>query len=137
MKIKITNVLISAMLGSLMVAGAGWAQVVQSPNAPGAADRLENAISVAGKYQNYVYGVIKKIGKDEVIVNKTRFGNNQVFMLDHHTKVVKNGKHVKLAQLKVGDMVWIDAKLNKKKNEKIARKIITGVGPKGVSNKAY
>jgi hypothetical protein len=136
MKIKTTNVLISAILGSLMIAGAGWAQLVQSPNAPGATGRLEDAISVAGKYQNYVYGVIKKIDKHELIVDKTRFGNNQVFKLDHHTKFVKNGKHSTLAQFKVGDMIWIDAKLNKKKHEKFARKIITGVGPKGVSSKA-
>lgn len=137
MKTKVTRVLISAVLGSLMVAGAGWAQVVQSSNAPGAADRLENAISVAGKYQNYIYGVIKKIEKNRLIVNKTRFGNNQVFMLTHGTKFVNNGKRTTLAKLKVGDMIWIDAKLNKKKHEEIARKIIAGVGPKGVSNKAY
>ncbi|MEJ2007225.1 MAG: hypothetical protein P8Z30_03570 [Acidobacteriota bacterium] len=119
-----------------MVTGTGWAQLVQSPNAPGATGRLENAISLAGKYQNYVYGVIKKIGKDQLILDKTRFGDDQVFKLQHKTKFIHNGKHSTLAELKVGDMVWVDAKLNKKKHEKFARKVITGVGPEAVSNRA-
>lgn len=137
MKVKTICVPISAFLVSLLVAGIGWAQVVQSPNAPGATRRWENAISLAGKYQNYVYGVVKKIGKNKLILNKTRFGNDQAFMLDHGTKFVHNGKRSTLAMLKVGDMVWVDAKLNKKKHERIARKVITGIGPKGVSNKPY
>lgn len=137
MKIKAISVLISSLLGSLLVVGIGWAQLVQSPNAPGATGRWENAISLAGKYQNYVYGVIKKINKNRLILNKTRFGNNQVFDLNHDTKFVHNGKRSTLAKLKIGDMVWIDAKLNNKKHVKIARKVITGVGPGGVSNKPY
>lgn len=137
MKVKTICVLISTFWVFLLVTGMGWAQVVQSPNAPGATSRWENAISLAGKYQNYVYGVVKKIDKNKLILNKTRFGNDQVFMLEHGTKFVHNGKRSKLAQLKVGDMVWVDAKLNKKKHERIARKVITGIGPKGVSNKPY
>lgn len=128
--------LISGFLAFFLSAGAAWAQVVQSPNAPGATSRLENAISLAGKYQNYIYGVIKKIDKDQLILDKTSFGNDQVFKLMHNTKFVHNGKRSKLADLKVGEMVWIDAKLEKKKNEKFARKVITGVGPNAVSNRA-
>jgi len=30
-------------------------------------------------------------------------------------------------------MVWVDAKIKKKSDEKIAKKVITGVGPKTVS----
>ena len=137
MKVKTICVLISIFCVSLLVAAIGSAQVVQSPNAPGPTRRWENAISLAGKYQNYVYGVIKKIGKKELILDKTSFGNDQAFRLQHNTKFVHNGKRSKLAELKVGDMVWVDAKMNKKKHEEIARKVITGVGPKGVSNKPY
>jgi hypothetical protein len=133
MKTKGISFLIYGLMASALIAGPAWAQTVQSPDAPGATGRLENAISVAGKYQNYIYGVIKKVGKDELILDKTRFGDGQVFKLDHKTKFLDNGKRSKLAQLKVGDMVWIDAKIKKKTNEKIARKVITGVGPKAVS----
>lgn len=127
------SALIYGLLGCVLFAGTTCAQTIESPNAPGATGRLENAISVAGKYQNYVYGVIKTIGKHQIVLDKTRFGNGQVFKLDHKTKFINNGKRSTLAELKVGDMVWIDAKVKKKLNEKIARKVITGVGPKSVS----
>ena len=133
MKTKAINVLIYGVLGCVLTAGAGWAQLVQSPDAPGATGRLEDAISVAGKYQNYIYGVVKTIGKDQIVLDKTRFGDGQVFKLEHKTRFVDNGKRSTLAGLKVGDMVWIDAKINKKTNEKTAKKVIMGVGPKTVS----
>lgn len=136
MKIKITSILICGFLAFFLFAGAAWSQILQSPNAPGATGRWENAISLAGKYQNYVYGVVKKIGKDQLVLDKTSFGNGQVFKLVHNTKFVHNGKRSKLAELKIGEMVWIDAKIEKKKHEKIARKVITGVGPNAVSNRA-
>lgn len=133
MKTRIVSVLTYALLGCTLAIGTGWAQIIQSPDAPGPTGRLENAISVAGKYQNYIYGVVKKIEKHQIVLDKTRFGNNQVFKLEHNTKFIDNGKRSKLAELKVGDMVWVDAKIKKKTNEKIARKVITGVGPKSVS----
>lgn len=133
MKMVGISVLSCGILGSVLMAGAAWAQVVQAPDAPGATGRLENAISTAGEYQNYIYGVVRKIGKDELVLDKTRFGNDQVFRLEHNTKYVDNGKRSTLAQFKVGDMVWVDAKMKKKTDEKIARKVIKGVGPKSVS----
>jgi hypothetical protein len=133
MRIRLICIILCCLMEGMLAAGLAQAQVYQAPQSPGAADRLENAISVAGKYQNYIYGVVKKIGKDEIILNNTRFGNGQVFKLEHKTKYVDNGKPSTLANLKVGDMVWIDAKIKKKTEEKIARKVITGVGPKTVS----
>ncbi len=133
MKTRITNVLIYVLFAGTLAAGQMWAQVYQSPESPGAAGRPENAISVAGKYQNYIYGVVKKIGKDQIILDKTRFGDGQVFKLERNTKFVDNGKRSTKANLQVGDMVWIDAKIKKKTEEKIAKKVITGVGPKTVS----
>ena len=130
---RITNLLFYALLGVALATDASWAQVYQSPDAPGATGRLENAISTGGKYQNYIYGVVKKIGKGEIILDKTRFGDDQVFKLEHKTRFVDNGKPSTLAGLKVGDMVWIDAKINKKTNEKTAKKVITGVGPSTAS----
>jgi hypothetical protein len=133
MRARIIYVIFYCCLGSVLTAGLTWAQVYQSIGSPGAAGHLENAISVAGKYQNYIYGVVKKIGKDEIILDKTRFGNDQVFKLDHKTKYEDNGKRSMLGNFKVGDMVWIDAKIKKKTNDKIAKKVIKGVGPKTVS----
>ena len=67
MKNKIIDVLIYGLLGIAISTVLAGAQVYQSPDAPGAAGHLENAISVAGKYQNYIYGVVKKISKDQII----------------------------------------------------------------------
>jgi hypothetical protein len=133
MRTRITNILLYALPGLALAAGPARAQVYQPTDSPGAPGRLENAISVGGKYQNYIYGVVKKIGKDQIILDKTRFGDGQVFKLEHNTRFVDNGKRSALAQLKVGDMVWIDAKINKKTNEKTAKKVVTGVGPRTVS----
>lgn len=133
MRIKIINFLISGVLSCIVLSGMAWAQRIEGPDAPDATTRLENAISLAGQYQNYIYGVVKKIMKGEIILDKTQFGDDQVFMLEHKTKFIDNGKSSTLAKLKPGDMVWIDAKIKKKTSEKIARKVITGVGPKPVS----
>ena len=133
MRIRLIYIILCCSMEGMLAAGLAQAQVYQAPQSPGAAGRLENAISVAGKYQNYIYGVVKKIGKDEIILDNTRFGNGQVFKLEHKTKYVDNGKPSTRTSLKVGDMVWIDAKIKKKTEEKIAKKVITGVGPKTVS----
>lgn len=133
MRMPILNVLLYALVGGAVAAGPAWAQVYQSPDSPGAAGRLESAISVGGKYQNYIYGVVKKIGKDQIILDKTRYGDDQMFKLEPKTKFLDNGKRSTLAAFKAGDMVWIDAKINKKTNDKIAKQVITGIGPKAVS----
>ena len=128
---KSCGILACAMLACLLTAGSGRAQIVQSPDAPGPRGRLENSISMGGKYQDYIYGVAKEIKKDELILDKTVYGDGQTFKLQRNTKFIHNKKPSSLAQLKVGDMVWIDAKLKKKTDEKIARKVITGVGSTG------
>jgi len=130
---KRTGVMGCVLLGGILAAGTGQAQVVQSPQEPGAAGRIENGISTAGKYQNYIYGVVKKIGKDEIVLDKTRFGDNQPFKLEHGTKFVRNGKNSSLAEVKIGDMAWVDAKTKKKSEEMIAKKVITGVVATGIS----
>jgi|YelNatPaOPRAMG01_1025707.scaffolds.fasta_scaffold148320_2 hypothetical protein len=134
MSTKVIKLFVSFAMGCILAAGTATAQVIQSPEAPDATGRLENAISTAGKYQSYVYGVVKEIGKNQIVLDKTRFGNDQVFKLERKTRFVDNGKPGKLAELKVGDMVWIDAKIKKKTDEKIARKVIKGVGPKSISD---
>ena len=67
MRTGIANILLYTLLGGALAAVPAWTQVYQSPDAPGATGRLEDAISVAGKYQNYIYGVVKKIGKGQII----------------------------------------------------------------------
>jgi hypothetical protein len=133
MRTRIITALFYALIGAALAAGPGLAQVYHSTDAPGATGQLENAISTGAKYKNYIYGVVKKIGKGQIILDKTRFGDDQVFKLEPKTRFVDNGKPSALAALKEGDMVWIDAKINKKTNDKTAKKVVTGVGPITVS----
>ena len=72
--------------------------------------------------------MVKKIGANELVLDKTEFGDAQVFKLEPKTKYMHDGKPSKLADLKVGDMVFVDAKKDKKTGERIARKVVTGVG---------
>ncbi len=128
---KTTALLGCAILGCVLAAGNGWGQAVRSPGASSASGRFEDAISIGGNYQNYIFGIIQKIGKNELVLDKTRFGNHQVFKLKRNTKFIQNGKRSSLSQLKVGEMVWVDAKLKKKTQEKIAKKVVTGLASTG------
>src|SRR5215472_5757391 len=57
--------------------------------------------------EGYIYGVVKKIGKNELILDKTPFGDAQTFKLEPKTKYIHDGKPSKLAALKVGDEVFV------------------------------
>ncbi len=59
MSTRVIRLFVSTAMGCILAAAIASAQVIQSPEAPDATGRLENAISTAGKYQNYIYGVVK------------------------------------------------------------------------------
>ena len=69
------------------------------------------------------------VGFKELLLDKTEFGDSQVFLLEPKTRFIHDGKPSKRADLKVGDMVFVDAKKNKKTGEMIAKKVVTGVNP--------
>ncbi len=118
----------------IMVLGsASWAVAQQpgqsSPLAPHS--RFGNPTSIARVYQSYIFGIVRKDKKNELILDKTMFGNDQVFKLTKKTKFVRNDKPVKRMMLKPGTMVWIDMRRNKKTGDMIAKKVVTGVAPTG------
>ena len=79
--------------------------------------------------QGYVSGVVKRVGTTELILDKTPYGDAQSFKLEPKTKYVRDGKPSKLADLKVGDEVFVDTKKEKKTGNLIAKKVVTGVDP--------
>ena len=117
-----------------MVALLGWGVGVSNiraqtePAKPGE-PRFGNPSSTARTLQDYVYGVIKQIDKQGLVVDKTSFGDGQKFKLDRKTKFIHDAKSSALEDLKVGDKVWIDVKVEKKTGEMTAKKVVTGVGP--------
>ena len=79
-------------------------------------------------FQDYLYGVVKSIGKTEMVLDKTALGDGQVFQLSPKTKFIQDGKPSSLENFKAGDKVWVDTKKNKA-GDMLARKVITGIEP--------
>jgi hypothetical protein len=120
-----------AFLGCVICLAGGAAQQPHEPPTA-ATGRFGNPTGTARTLQGYVYGVVKKIGKGDLVLDKTAFGDAQTFKLEPKTKYVHGGKPSKLADLKVGDMVYVDAKKDKKTGEMTARRVVTGVNPASV-----
>lgn len=123
---KIKDFLLLAFLGCVVGVSNNDAQT--EPAKPGE-PRFGNATSTARVFQDYVYGVIKQIDKEGLVVDKTSFGDGQKFKLDRKTKFIHDAKSSALEDLRVGDKVWIDVKVDKKTGEMTAKKVVTGVGP--------
>lgn len=78
-------------------------------------------------YQDYFYGVIAKIGPDALVLSKTKVGVPQTIHLTKKTKYVRDKKKSSFAQLKTGEMVYIDVKTDKKTGRMTARKVVSGM----------
>ncbi len=119
--------LFSFLIAVFLASPAAWAQA-NAPKEPETA-RFGNPTSIARQYQSFLYGVIKKIGKDELVLTKTKFGIDTTVQLNEKTKYIHDNKPSKLAQLKVGDQVYVDVKTEKKTGDMTAKKVVSGVMP--------
>jgi hypothetical protein len=102
------------------------AQQTDQPQPPDTS-RFGNPTAIARVYQDYLYGVVKKFNKDELVLDKTKYGVPQTIKLDKKTKFIHNGKLGTLAQLHTGEDVYVDVKKNKKTGEMLAKKVVTGI----------
>ncbi len=93
--------------------------------------RFGNPTSTARVFQDYLYGVVKKIETktNELVMDKTKFGIDQTIKLEPKTKYIHDGKPSSLASLKVGDQVYVDVRKDKKTGDMVAKKVVSGVGP--------
>ena len=86
-----------------------------------------NGSGTAGSnYKDFVYGVVKALSKDEIVLTKTNAGMDQTFKFNKKTKFVHDGKSSSLESVKVGDKVWVDGSADKKTGDLIARKVVSG-----------
>ena len=120
--------LLAVVAAAVVGASLALAQNVQPPQRPENA-RFGDPTGVARKYQGYLPGIIKKIEKDKIILTKTRFGVDTTIKLLKKTKYVYNNKPGKLEDFKVGELVFVDAKTNKKTGDMSAKKVVGGVVP--------
>jgi hypothetical protein len=76
--------------------------------------------------KGFLYGVVKALNKDAMVLTKTSAGVDQTFKFNKKTKFVRDGKNSSLDSLKLGDQVWVDANEDKKTGDMIARKVLSG-----------
>ncbi len=90
--------------------------------------RYGDPTSTARVFQDYLYGVIKKLDAKEMVLDKTVFGIDQTIKLEPKTKYIHDSKPSSFDRLKVGDQVYVETKKDKKTGDLLAKKVVTGVG---------
>ncbi len=83
--------------------------------------------NAGSKYADFLYGVVKELNKDDMVLTKTKLGADQTFKFTKKTKFISDGKTSTLEALKLGAEVWVDADQDKKTGDFIVKKVVTGV----------
>jgi hypothetical protein len=83
--------------------------------------------NAGSKYADFLYGVVKELNKDDMVLTKTKLGADQTFKFTKKTKFINDGKTSTLEALKLGAEVWVDADQDKKTGDFIVKKVVTGV----------
>jgi len=121
-KILMMTTLAAASLATLAAAPQSDKQPIVSSTG-----RFGDSSSIAPKYLNYLYGVIKEKNPNELILSQTKFGVDQTFKLNKKTKFTLDGKPSSFDKLKVGDKIFVDVDTDKKAGDLIAKKVVSGV----------
>jgi hypothetical protein len=117
--------LIGVLAASLLAGTIAWAQ--HPGDGKPETGRFGDPTATGRFFQDLFYGVIKSLDKNELVLEKTKFGVDQSIKLNDKTKFVHDGEPSTFDKLKVGDQVWIQAKKVKKSGDMIAKKVFTGV----------
>ena len=124
---KLQNILMTtAIIAACVVTLAAAPQSDKQPIVS-STGRFGDPNSVARKYQNYLFGIVKQVNPNEVILAKTKFGIDQAFKFNKKTKFTLDGKPSTFDKLKVGEGVYIDVDTDKKTGELTAKKVVSGV----------
>lgn len=122
------NVMVTVLiiLLAMSLSGLGQTDGTKKPETA----RFGNPTTVARQLQDLFYGVIKSLDKNEMVLEKTKFGLDQTIKLNEKTKYIHDGEPGAFDRLKVGDQVWLQIKNDKKTGDMIAEKVLSGViGP--------
>ncbi len=121
-----------AVLTLVVVAGLGvltpaMARAQEPPTAPGSGRFGNPDESTSEIFKGYVYGVVKSVDPNELVLDKTKFGFDQTYKFDPKIKVVRDGRPSSRDTLKVGEPVYVQVKKEKRTGDQIAKKILAGV----------
>ncbi|MFB3924232.1 MAG: hypothetical protein ACE145_21125 [Terriglobia bacterium] len=89
--------------------------------------RFGDPTTIARQLQGLFYGVVKNLDKNEMVLEKTKFGVDQPVKLSAKTKYIHDGEASTFDRLKVGDQVWLQIKKEKKTGDMTAEKVYSGV----------
>jgi len=89
--------------------------------------RYGDPTGTARKYQNLLYGVIKTLDANGMVLEKTKSGIDQTFRFQPKTKFIHDDKPSSREDLKVGDQVYVDVHEDKKTGDLYAKKVVTGI----------
>jgi len=120
-----SRILIGLLLAAGLTANHALAQRTTTAEPPNN-NRFGIPGGIARVYQDYIYGVIGKIGKHSIVLDHTKVGIPQTITLNRKTKFVRDGKRSSAEHFKVGDPVYVDLKTDKKTGIMLAKKVLTG-----------
>jgi hypothetical protein len=89
--------------------------------------RYGDSTGTGRKYQNLLYGVIKTLDANGMVLEKTKAGIDQTFKFQPKTKFIYDDKPSSREDLKVGDQVYVDVREDKKTGDLYAKKVVTGI----------
>jgi hypothetical protein len=89
--------------------------------------RYGDPTGTARKYQNFLYGVIKTLDANGMVLEKTKAGIDQIFRFQPKTKFTHDNKPSSRGDLKVGDQVYVDVHEDKKTGDLYAKKVVSGI----------
>jgi hypothetical protein len=85
------------------------------------------APNAGSKYADYLYGIVKVVNEDQMVLTKTKSGADETYKFNKKTKFICDGKSSSFDSVKLGEAVWVDADEDKKTGDFTARKVVTGV----------
>ncbi len=89
--------------------------------------RFGDPTGTARKYQNFLYGVIKTLDAQGMVLEKTKVGIDQTLKFQPKTKFIHDNKPSSREDLKVGEQVYVDVHKDKKTGDLYAKRVISGI----------
>jgi len=124
---KLQRIMMVAALAAACVAPLAAAPQTEKQPIVSSTGRFGDPNTVAIKYRDYLFGIVKQVDANKVVLTKTKFGVDQPFKFTKKTKFFLDGKPSSVDKVKVGDGIYIDVDVDKKTGDQLAKKVICGV----------
>jgi hypothetical protein len=124
---KFPQIIVTAALTAACVSALAAAPQSDKQPVVSSTGRFGDPSTVAIKYRDYLFGIVKQVDANEVVLTKTKYGVDQPFKFTKKTKFFLDGKPSSVDKVKVGDGIYIDVDVDKKTGDQLAKKVICGV----------